>query len=85
MGGDQGANIFAAGYPKSQQIPCDPAAPVDGIGDSVSAEASGLTYDTNNDQYTYAWKTQEAWAGTCQQLVVRLTDGTFHRANFQLK
>ena len=26
-----------------------------------------------------------AWAGTCRQLVLRLIDGTVHRANFQLK
>ena len=34
------------------------------------------------DQYTYVWKTNKAWAGTCRQLVVKLDDGTYHRANF---
>jgi hypothetical protein len=32
--------------------------------------------------YTYAWKTNPAWNGTCRQLVLQLIDGTTHAANF---
>ncbi|MGH8468315.1 MAG: PxKF domain-containing protein [Gammaproteobacteria bacterium] len=32
-----------------------------------------------------AWKTSKAWAGTCRQLVVRLNDGTEHKASFKFK
>jgi hypothetical protein len=39
--------------------------------------------DASTDQYTYVWKTEKAWANTCRQLVVKLKDGTFHRANFK--
>ena len=36
------------------------------------------------DTYTYVWKTDKNnWAKTCRQLVVKLNDGSFYRANFQ--
>ena len=85
LGGDQGLNVFEANYPKSQVIPCDSTAPVDGIEQTVTAGSSSLSYDPASDMYTYVWKTEKAWANTCRQLVVKLNDGTFHRANFKLK
>ena len=33
-------------------------------------------YDTGQRHYTYDWKTDKGWAGTCRQLVIRLVDGT---------
>jgi hypothetical protein len=85
LGGDQGLDIFEAGYPKSQQIACDSTAMVDGIEETVGAGGSSLSYDAATDQYTYVWKTDKGWAGTCRQLVLKLDDGTFHRANFKFK
>ncbi|MGE5249082.1 MAG: PxKF domain-containing protein, partial [Bacteroidota bacterium] len=35
------------------------------------------------DTYTYVWKTDKLWANSCRQLVIKLDDGSFHRANFQ--
>jgi hypothetical protein len=85
LAGDQGLDIFEAGYPKSQQIACDSGALEDGVEETVTAGASTLTYDAASDRYTYVWKTEKAWAGTCRQLVLKLDDGTFHRANFKFK
>jgi Tol biopolymer transport system component len=85
LGGDQGLNIFEASYPKSQVIACDSTATVDGIEETVTAGSSSLSYDPGTGIYTYVWKTEKAWANTCRQLVVKLNDGTFHRANFKLK
>lgn len=85
LGGNQGLNIFEPGYPKSQQIACDSTAPVDGIEETVTAGSSSLSYDASTDTYTYVWKTEKPWANTCRQLVVKLNDGTFHRANFKFK
>jgi len=31
----------------------------------------------------YVWKTNKAWAGTCRQLDVQLSDGTDHLADFE--
>ncbi len=85
LNGDQGLEILADGYPKSQAVPCDSSAPADGLEETSTSGSSGLQYDPASDQYQYNWKTDRAWAGTCRQLVVRLDDGTSHRANFMLK
>jgi hypothetical protein len=86
LDGDQGLNIFASGYPRSRQITCDTSVPVNDIVDeTVTPGESGLTYDASTDQYTYVWKTNKNWAGTCRQFIMRLTDGSDHAANFQFK
>jgi hypothetical protein len=85
LAGNQGLTILAAGYPKSQQIACDSTAPSDDIEQTVTAGGSSLAYDATSDQYVYVWKTDTAWARSCRQLIVRLADGTDHRANFTFK
>jgi hypothetical protein len=47
LGGDQGKDIFAAGYPKC----------------GGTATAGSLSYDASEDQYTYLWRTEKAWSG----------------------
>jgi len=81
LGGDHGLAIFAAGYPQSTPLNCDATAAVDGI-QTVTAGASGLSYDAASDSYTYVWRTEKAWAKTCRQLILRLKDGSVHHANF---
>jgi hypothetical protein len=51
----------------------------------LTAGGSSLSYSSSGDQYNYVWKTEGAWAGTCRQLVLTLTDGSTHRANFKFK
>lgn len=82
LGGYRGLDIFAAGSPSSVQIPCSAASTlIDG--EAVeTAGASGLKYDADTEQYTFVWKTDRAWAGTCRRLTLRLTDGTWHRTDF---
>jgi hypothetical protein len=81
LSGDQGLEIFAAGYPVSQQIVCNSGTPQDVIEETVTAGSSSLSYDAPSDTYTYVWRTSKAWAGTCRQINVRLNDGTEHKAN----
>lgn len=83
LGGNQGLDIFAAGYPASQQIVCSTSAPTDQIEQTVTAGSSGLSYDATTDQYSYVWKTDKSWVGTCGQLTLMLKDGTSHTANFE--
>ncbi len=85
LGGDQGLDVIAAGYPKSQQVSCNSDATTDGIEETVAAGQSSLSYDAASDTYTYVWKTNKAWSDTCRQLVVKLADGTVQRANFEFK
>jgi hypothetical protein len=82
LDGNQGLDIFAAGYPRSQSVTCNTAAS-DPIEQTVTANTSGLTYDATTDTYNYVWKTDKSWAGTCRQLVLTTKDGGVHRANFE--
>ncbi len=68
-----------------QKKNCDAAAAVVNVEQTVAAGNSSLSYDPSSDQYTYVWKTDSAWAGTCRQLIFQLSDGTLHRANFRFK
>jgi hypothetical protein len=63
--------------------PCDTGAPLDAIQTTVTAGGSSLSYDPTTGQYVYVWKTQQAWAGTCRQLDVQLSDGSHHVADFE--
>jgi hypothetical protein len=85
LGGNYGLSIFAAGYPKVQQVSCSSGAPTDEIEQTVTAGASSLSYDAASGQYSYTWKTDKAWANTCRQLTVRLVDGSEHVALFQFR
>ena len=84
LGGDQGLDIFADGSPTSQRIDCDSTDPVDPVEETVTAGSSSLSYDATTDTYTYVWKTNKGWKGTCRELVVTLNDGSTHVANFKL-
>ena len=85
LGGNQGLSIFAAGYPASSLIACDASEPGDAIEETVSPGGSTLTYDATNDQYSYVWKIDKAWKGTCRMLVVKLNDGSQHVARFRFR
>jgi hypothetical protein len=76
--------ILAAGYPVSQQVACPGGAPVNDVGQSTTSP-SGLTYDTSSGRYTYIWKTNKDWSGSCRLLTVRLADGTDHTALFKFR
>jgi hypothetical protein len=87
LNGDWGLGIFADRYPRSAQIPCTSTVGVDAIEQTLTAGQSSLSYDPTTDRYTYVWKTDKSWSvapgGPCRQLVLRLADGSFMRANFK--
>ena len=83
LSGDQGLGVIAGGFPRSAAIACDSRALVTGADPTSTPGKSTLSYDATTDTYTYPWRTDKNWAGTCRQLVVKLADGTFHHANFR--
>jgi hypothetical protein len=85
LGGDFGLNIFASGYPTAKRIDCTTGLPTDPVEETVTASTSGLQYDAASGLYTYVWKTQKSWSGTCRELNLKLADGTNHPVKFQLK
>jgi hypothetical protein len=83
LSGNKGLNIFAAGYPVSQQIACDSSAPLSDLEGTQTPGGSTLTYSP--DTYHYNWKTEGSWAGTCRILIVKLNDGSEHTALFKFR
>lgn len=82
LGGDRGLGVMAAGYPRSVRIACSGAGEVSGANATV-AGVGPLRYDAGSDRYMFLWQSPRAWADTCRELQVRLTDGTLHRARFR--
>jgi len=82
LSGDQGMNIFANGFPISQQIACDTGTT---MGSPATPAFLAFNYDPLVDQYIFVWKTNGSWKGTCRQFVVQLIDGSTHIANFDFR
>lgn len=72
------SQVLAAGYPQSVPVPCI-APPELTSGDPTTAASPGAS--APNDNYNYVWQTDESWTG-CRELIVKLVDGTYHRAVF---
>jgi len=82
LGGNQGLAVFAAGYPTSRLIQCNTLNPVDAVEQTTTAGSSSLSYDAVTGLYTYVWKTEKSWAGTCRQVSVKFFDGQTYLLNF---
>lgn len=81
--GNQGLNVFSTGSPGSQGVQCSAlSTATSAIDQTTTAGNSSLSYDAGADQYTYNWKTDPSWKGTCRVLTVTLADTTKHQANF---
>ena len=85
VGGDRGLDILPAGSPSSVQVVCADGSVPDDVEQTVAAGSSSLSYAAGTETYTYVWKTQKAWTGTCRQFTLRLMDGTAHTAIFDFR
>ena len=83
LGGNQGLDVFASGYPASQSVDCTTLASAGAL--AQTSANGGLQYSAAVDQYSYVWKTDNAWSNTCRQLVVKFKDGSQYVANVQFK
>ena len=82
LGGDHGLDIFAAGYPRVTTVSCEGNATADPVEETEAAGVSTLTYDAASDRYTYVWKTDKNWAGSCRSLELKFSDGSVQTALF---
>jgi predicted extracellular nuclease len=82
LAGDQGMDILESGYPASAQFACGTAPPQDA---SQPTAGQGLQFDPATGLYSYLWKTDKAWAGTCRTFVLTLVDGTSHVADMRFR
>ena len=62
-----------------------PACPTDEVETTSTAGGEGLTFDPATGVYTYAWKTQKAWANQCRTFTLTLDDGTYWTADFRFR
>jgi hypothetical protein len=85
LGGDKGLDVMESGYPRSAELDCTELEPVGDVQATSAAGKSALAYDPATERYSYVWKTDKAWGGTCRVLVVRLSDGSQHFAAFRFK
>jgi hypothetical protein len=85
LGANYGLDVLAAGSPSSQRVACDSGSTSDELEQTVSANRSGLTYDTSSGIYTFVWKTEKSWGGTCRNLSVELADGSTQTVSFSFK
>ncbi|MFG2910415.1 PxKF domain-containing protein [Kitasatospora sp. NPDC048286] len=83
LGGDRGLGVIAPGYPTAQHVDCTTGAPLDPPTPTSSPGHVGLRYDDSTGVYTYLWKTDRAYALTCQVLTLGLVDGSTHTALFR--
>jgi methionine-rich copper-binding protein CopC len=76
LGGNRGLDILRDGYPATQAYACGTTPPGDANQPTTSVGPAGLRYDPSTDMYSYQWKTDKTWTGTCRVFVVGLRDGT---------
>ena len=82
LGGNFGQNIFASGYPALENTSCQ-APSFDPLQKPSLAATGTLAYDPILNWYSYLWKTDPTWAGTCGTLVMKFIDGSVRYAFFQ--
>ena len=85
IGGDHGLGILPAGSPTSAKVTCDTGAALSEVETTTTAGASSLSYSAGDDTYTYVWRTDKAWAGTCRMFQLKLDDGSTHTASFKFR
>jgi hypothetical protein len=81
---NRGLDVFDAGYPRSQQVAC----PTGLFTNEVKLQgttAPGLAYDARTTVYTYGFKTDAAWAGTCRELTVKFRHGSVRTIQLRFK
>jgi hypothetical protein len=82
IGGYRGLQVLQANSPSSVQVTCPSGAPESVVLPMIAA-SSGLR--SLGYSYSYVWKTNAGWAGTCRKFVLTLSDGSTHEAMFHFK
>jgi hypothetical protein len=80
-----GLDVISAGFPSSRAHSCAVAEEAEVLDTALAPGSSGLSYNTETDTYTFVWKTDRAWAGSCRTLVLTLADGSRHVAEFAFR
>lgn len=84
LSGDLGLDVLF-GTPTSATFACASGLPTGDDEPTATAGGTGLTYDPVSGIYTYAWKTDKAWANECRTFSLTLDDGTYRSADFRFR
>jgi hypothetical protein len=80
LGRYEGLQVMKVPAPVVTNVQC--TLPSEDMADDDAAEnSSGLRAD--GYKYTYVWKTNASWVGSCRKMVITLADGTSHAALFR--
>ena len=86
VGGFEGYDLLEGGAPGSRFYPCENGTMGSReIQAAVDASRSSLTYASASHAYTYTWKTDASWAGSCRELTFAFRDGSMRRALFDFR
>lgn len=88
--GNHGLDILASDSPYSRQVECSTLRTLDPTSPFITPRPIPVPTQTpgnsglseTNDEYTYPWKTESQWGGTCREFVLTRKDGVQHRAYF---
>ncbi len=80
IGGYRGLRVLQVNSPTSMPIACPADAPQNVVR-AMIAPTSGL--QSLGSSYTYVWRTNAGWGGTCRKFVLTLSDGSTHEAMFR--
>ena len=78
ISGYDGSEVLKVGSPSSMPVQCTA-----GAAEMGAASGNVGTLQRAGNSYTYVWKTNATWAGTCRKFVLTLTDGSTHKALFR--
>jgi Bacterial pre-peptidase C-terminal domain len=82
LGGYKGRDVLAAGYPQVARVECGAGEePTSGRPARSASWQKGLRY--KHRSYVFMWRTDRDWAGDCLQFIIKLKDGSLHRAEFK--
>ncbi len=76
LGGDLGPAPFTI---SSNQVSCDSGQPLG----ATEAATERITYDAASGVYTFGWRTEGRWTGTCRALLVTTGDGAVYSTRYQ--
>jgi hypothetical protein len=80
---NRGLDIFDPGYPRSQQVACPTNIAQHAIDPQTTA--TGLSYDARTTVYTYGFKTDPSWVGTCRVFSVKFRSGSVRTIRFKFR
>jgi hypothetical protein len=82
LGGFKGLDVLAPGYPQVADVDCGAGEePVSGRPARSVGWHKGLRF--RHRTYIFMWRTERDWSRGCRQFLIKLKDGSVHRAEFK--